>query len=1303
MRYSIIYILLLFICSPLHAQYMQTINCDNGLSNRRVFQIVKDKSNFMWFATRAGFDRYDGKNIRHYALPQTKDSRIFGLATTHGGDIWGFSSHGNLYYYDKDKDRYNLELSLDSLLKVDEPFIFKIYVDSHERIWMCSSQGLYCYFPQAKKFSPVTNFVNQTVYEINDLGNGQYALFTGKGFCMLEVMDKPFNVVSVDVPEFGYSIAQIRSSYYDALNKTIWLGSFTGELFIYQLEDQKLTPVPLAGNHYAIRAMTADDHDNIIIGTDGGGILFIDRNTCQVIATMTESEETANDLISKNVYDIYSDGEGKIWIGTYNRGICVYNPHTFDVTMTQHERLNPNSLAHSYVNALLEDKDGDMWYANNKGVSVFFTATQKWKHFFTQDNSIMSLCEDRNGNVWAAGFSAGVYSLNKHTGNMRHFTVESTKRKMATNDITAIYADRENDIWISQFKGDVLRYNPQTDSYLQVNLQFVNTFIEKDAQTLFAGTRSGLYQINRDNNKVEKISAGLQVEGSLDNPYINTMYLDNNGRLWMGTEGGLSYYDILSKSIVNVKGFESYTICGIQADQFSQLWISTHMGLIRMNPQTGQTYKFGIADGFLSEDFNTGAYTKRANGNLVFGSPVGAVEFSPETATTKVSQPKLYFDQFSLFNRVVYPGTKGSPLQTTIDEAKQITLKYDQNTFSVSFVNINFSNPDKWIFTWKLEGFDREWSRPSSQSAASYSNLESGRYKLLIKVFNENDPSVHETRSIDVVVQPPFWNSVYAYIFYILLALWIAYMLYRYFTNRMAERSSRERTRFFIDTAHNIRTPITLIKAPLNELEHEQSLSAQGRHFLDLALRNVEKLNTLINQLIDLQRAESNALKLTVTQCELDTWLKRKMENFLPLADQKKITLSFEEAGEEAKVWFDTAKMDTIFDNLLSNAIKYSPDGSMIRIISYVDDTSWGFTVSDNGIGIPVKAQKHLFKRYYRADNAINTSETGSGLGLLITRSLVSLMQGKISLKSEEGKGSTFILRFKNGNQHFLPEEIMDDDKLNETENAGTTNEEDPTGLLPELLLVEDNIEMCEYLSASLSSQYHILVAHNGVEAMEVLKEHSPQIVLSDVMMPLMRGDELCRRMKSDMSYCHIPIILITALDEKSNIIAGYEAGAEDYILKPFDIGILKVKIESILKNRLHLQEAFTASAGEEKMVEYANNMDNEFMQKSEQIIERYLSDVTFSINTFCSELGMSRTSVYNKLKALTGLSPNDFIKIIRLKKAAALLREQRYYVSEVAYLTGFPDVKYFSVAFKKQFGVTPKKYSSVDNTENEN
>lgn len=1299
MKSLFIHILLLFYFTSLHAQSMQTINCDNGLSNRRVFQIVKDTQDFMWFATRTGFDRYDGKHIRHYRLPQTKDARIFGLATTPSGDIWGFSSHGNLYFYDKNKDCYSLQLSLDSVLHINDLFIFKISVDTHHRIWICSSRGLYCYFPQEKKLSTVGDLKNLTVYEMNELEGGQYALSTEKGVCLLKVAEKPFKVTLNSVPIPNRSIPQIRSSYYDASKKEIWLGSFTGELIIYQLEEQKFISVPLGGNHYAIRAMVADGQDNIIIGTDGGGIMFIDKHTRQIITTMTESEDRMDDLISKNVYDVYCDKDGKIWIGTYNRGICIYNPHTLDVIMTQHEKMNDNSLAHSYVNALLEDKDGDMWYANNKGVSVFFNSTRKWKHFFTQDNSIMSLCETGNGNVWAAGFSAGVYSLNKHSGSMHHFTVESTGKRMITNDITAIYADRENDIWISQFKGNVLRYDPQSDSYTQVNLQFVNTFVEKDAQTLFAGTRSGLYQINRLNNKVEKVFIRPQIDGTLNNPYINALYLDHDGKLWMGTEGGLSYYDIPTDCIVNVKGFETYTICGIQADQFSQLWISTHMGLIRMNPQTRQTYKFGMADGFLSEDFNTGAYATRANGNLVFGSPIGVVEFSPETATTKVSQPKLYLDQFWLFNQVIYPDVEGSPLHTTINETEMISLEHDQNTFSISFVNINFSNPDKWVFTWKLEGFDREWSRPTNQSTASYSNLDPGHYKLLIQVFNENDPSVNETRTIIVVVQPPFRNSIYAYMLYFLLVLWAIYMLYRYFTNRMAEKSSRERTRFFIDTAHNIRTPITLIKAPLNELEQEQDLSPQGRRFLDLALRNVEKLNTQINQLIDLQRAESNALKLTVTQCNLNVWLKRKTESFIPLAAQKGIVLSFEAAGGKIEAWFDMAKMDTIFDNLMSNGIKYSTNGT-IRIISYADDTSWGFTVSDNGIGIPIKVQKHLFKRYYRADNAINTSEIGSGLGLLITRSLVFLMQGKITLRSEEGKGSTFTLRFKNGNRHFRPEEIMDD-KQNEVDSV--ENENATTDLLPELLLVEDNHEMCEYLSASLSSQYQILVAHNGVEAQELLKEHSPQIVLSDVMMPLMRGDELCRRMKSDMSYCHIPIILITALDEKSNIISGYEAGAEDYILKPFDIGILKVKIESILKNRLHLQQTFTATAGEEKMIEYSNNMDNEFMQKSEQIIGRYLSDATFSINIFCSELGMSRTSVYNKLKALTGLSPNDFIKIIRLKKAAVLLREQRYYVSEVAYLTGFPDVKYFSVAFKKQFGMTPKKYSGMHNAENEN
>lgn len=1296
MKHPILYILFLALFAPLHAQHMQTINCDNGLSNRRVFQIVKDGSHFMWFATRAGFDRYDGKHIRHYTLPQTKDSRIFGLATSSDGAIWGFSSHGNLYRYDKNQDRYGLQLSLDSLLQTEEPFIFTIHVDTRNTVWICSAQGLYRYFPQEKRLSAVADLGGKTVYEINELEAGRYALFAEDGFYLLAEADNASQAKLQRVPNRGAAVSQVRTSYYDVSKKEIWLGNFTGELYVYQLEAQRFVPVSLGCNHYAIRSITADDHDNIVIGTDGGGIIFVDKHTRRIAATMTESEDRPNDLISKNVYDIFCDGEGKIWIGTYNRGICVYNPHTFDVTMTQHEKMNPNSLAHSYVNALLEDKDGDMWYANNQGVSVFMASARKWKHFFTQDNSIMSLCEDRSGKVWGAGFSAGVYSLDKRTGSMRHFTVTSTGKRMATNDITAIHADRDGDIWISQFKGDLLRYDPRQDSYTPIPLQFVNTFIEKDAQTLFAGTRSGLYRINRANNKAEKISADPQVEGSLDNPYINTMCLDHNGKLWLGTEGGLGYYDILDNRIVNIKGFENYTVCGILEDRFSQLWISTHMGLIRMDPRTGRTYKFGMADGFLSEDFNTGAHTRRANGNLVFGSPVGAVEFSPETAVTKVSQPRLYFDQFALFNRTVCPATKGSPLQKPIDETGQVVLKHDQNTFSVSFVNINFSNPDKWMFSWKLEGFDREWSPSSSLSVASYSNLAPGSYDLQVRVFNENDPSVGETRTIGIVVQPPFWSSPYAYAFYALLTLCVVYMLYRYFTDRMAEKSSRERTRFFIDTAHNIRTPITLIKAPLNELEQEQGLTPQGRHFLDLALRNVEKLNSLINQLIDLQRAESNALKLTVARCELNSWLSRKTENFRPLADQKNIGLSFEAAERKAEVWFDTAKMDTIFDNLMSNAIKYSPEGSTIQVIAHADETSWGFTVADNGIGIPVKAQKHLFKRYYRADNAINTSETGSGLGLLITRSLVALMQGKITLKSDGGgKGSAFTLRFKNGCEHFLPKDLADE-KANGAEGPDSEHEEAVTGGLPELLLVEDNAEMCEYLSASLSSQYHILIARNGAEAMELLGKHSPQIVLSDIMMPLMRGDELCKRMKSDISYCHIPVILITALDEKSNIIAGYEAGAEDYILKPFDIGILKVKIESILKNRSHLQEAFAASTGGEEMVKYANSMDNEFMRKSEQIIERYLSDTAFSINMFCSELGMSRTSVYNKLKALTGLSPNDFIKIIRLKKAAALLRKQRYYVSEVAYLTGFPDVKYFSVAFKKQFGVTPKKYGGM-------
>ncbi|MDE5815139.1 MAG: hypothetical protein K2H42_02425, partial [Alistipes sp.] len=437
MKRPLLYLLFLSIFTPVHAQYMQTINCDNGLSNRRVFQIVKDESHFMWFATRAGFDRYDGKHIRHYTLPQPKDSRIFGLATSSDGAIWGFSSHGNLYRYDKYHDRYELQLSLDSLLQTDEPFIFTIHADTRNAVWICSAQGLYRYFPQEKRLAAVTDSEGKPVYEINELEAGRYALFAEDGCYLLSTADNSPQVDLQRIPDRDAAISQVRTSYYDASEQALWLGNFTGELCVYQLGTQQFVPVSLGCNHYAIRSITADDRDNIVVGTDGGGIIFIDKHTRRVTATMTESEERSNNLISKNVYDIFCDGDGKLWIGTYNSGICVYNPHTFGVTMTQHEKTNPNSLAHSYVNALLEDRDGDMWYANNKGVSVFMASRRRWKHFFTQDNSIMSLCEDRSGNVWGAGFSAGMYAFDKRTGSMRHFTVTSTGKRLATNDITA--------------------------------------------------------------------------------------------------------------------------------------------------------------------------------------------------------------------------------------------------------------------------------------------------------------------------------------------------------------------------------------------------------------------------------------------------------------------------------------------------------------------------------------------------------------------------------------------------------------------------------------------------------------------------------------------------------------------------------------------------------------------------------------------------------------------------------------------------------------------------------------------------
>jgi DNA-binding response OmpR family regulator/two-component sensor histidine kinase len=499
----------------------------------------------------------------------------------------------------------------------------------------------------------------------------------------------------------------------------------------------------------------------------------------------------------------------------------------------------------------------------------------------------------------------------------------------------------------------------------------------------------------------------------------------------------------------------------------------------------------------------------------------------------------------------------------------------------------------------------------------------------------------------------------------------------------------KAKIRFFTNMAHEIRTPVSLIKAPLSEIETQENLSESGKRLLSLALKNADKLSLLVSQLLDIQKMDAHAEKLILTRQDIYSYMREKTIDFRVAALHKGLDLQLEISPDFPEIWFDRDKMDSIMDNLLSNAIKYTKKG-YVSIIVACAGHQWSVTIKDSGIGIPAKEQKYLFKQFYRAGNIIKSGEPGSGLGLLLTKKLVKLLGGHITFSSVENAGTSFILTF--------PLEKSDAPFLRKTSEVQSVQEDArlPAPRKAVLLLVEDHDDMREYLSESLSSAYHVVSVADGAQVLRLTREINPDIIIADVLIPGLRGDEICRLLKSSMETSHIPVILLSALSDKEHIIMGLEAGANDYILKPFDFNVLNARIRNILQHREQLRATVFSSETELEDNNYVNQLDRAFLDKAMQIVERELNNSEFSINEFCRNLAMSRTSVYNKLKALTNQAPNDFIRIIRLNKAKELLSSKQYTIAEVAYMVGFSDPKYFSVSFKKQFGLNPKDLKNV-------
>ena len=673
----------------------------------------------------------------------------------------------------------------------------------------------------------------------------------------------------------------------------------------------------------------------------------------------------------------------------------------------------------------------------------------------------------------------------------------------------------------------------------------------------------------------------------------------------------------------------------------------------------------------------------------------------------------MIFSDFKLFYQTIYPGDENSPLKASINDTKVLKLKYNQNIFSLQVSSINYDYPSNILYSWRLEGFYDEWSKPGTENTIRYTNLAPGTYTLRVRAISNEDKRIMlEERSMDIVIAQPFCLTFWAVLVYTAFLCLIAIVLLRILILRKQRKVSDEKIHFFINTAHDIRTPLTLIKAPLEELREKEELSKEGISNMNTALRNVNALLRLTTNLINFERADVYSSELYISEHELNTFMNEIFNAFQQYANIKHINFTYESNFRYMNVWFDKEKMESIFKNIISNALKYTPENGNVQVFVSESTDSWSVEVRDTGIGIPANEQKKLFKLHFRGSNAINSKVTGSGIGLMLVWKLVRLHKGKINLSSIENQGSVIKITFPKDSKRFRKAHLATPSKLRiEIENVPSSSPEIYENAQKKeninhrrILIVEDNDELRNYLSQTLSEEYVVQVCSNGKEALTIIPEYKPELVISDIMMPEMRGDELCQAIKNNIETSHIPVILLTALNNEKDILSGLQIGADEYVVKPFNIGILKANVANLLANRALLRSKYANldlndEENDEDCINCSQDIDWKFIANVKKNVEDNIDNPALTVDVLCSLMGMSRTSFYNKLRALTDQAPGDYIRLIRLKRAVQLLKEDTHSITEIAEMTGFSDAKYFREVFKKHFNVSPSQYGKEKKT----
>lgn len=1330
MKYITFIIFLLFNISTIHAEYFKHLGMSNGLSQLSVLSICQDSLGRMWFGTKEGISVYDGNSI--VAIKAYAQNHSFGGETllidndinTIQGDREGnifLLARNSLIKYDIRKETYRTITTEKTRAVI-----------AHEgRIWCIVGNDLFLYNDKTDSL----NFVMSTPVD-----NANWLTVTKDKFYIsnrqgLYAIERSTQKTVCLIPD-----TDIYRTF-ESSSKELWVGCRMKGL--YRISPQgDISKVPYTpdsphgiGSHQ-IRDFCEDSNHNIWFGTFDGLQKY---NSQTGEYSLIRPNKNVGGPDHPSIFAVYKDRQGVIWLGSYYGGVNYFDPGHELFKRYNYDQSADKDLFFSYIGEMAEDKNGLLWFCTDGGgFSCLNRHTQSFTNYKAGNgnalphNNVKSICYDpKRHQLYIGTYLGGLSRFDIATKTFHNYHQYPFKGDAPGNIIHRVLF-RNDRLYLSSNKGFFVM-DPETNQFkcFETNAYCQNFDVDNkgNAWLLFW---ENLVRINL-NNPEEVTSINLKNYGG---NFQSTKIKVTSSGVYFGTLGsGLFFYNDKTKEVVNyntAKGQLLSDYCyNIAITKSGNLLLTCEKGITIFSPVSQTFRSLELPLDFPAPAIINDCGTFVTSDNQIFvGDIKGLTSFYENDMGMHNGKLKLYFSQLAVNNQIIYPNDETGILQTSLPFNRALSLAHDQNNLTINFALSNYSDIQQSSrYEYKLEGFDKQWISTKDMSL-HYTNLDPGNYTLHIRSKNNGFNTETEQISLPISISSPWYNSFWSWVLYISVT---AYCIHYYFRSRTArkilalslereqfekkqiEQMNHAKLLFFTNVSHEFRTPLTLIISHIDQLLQKTNMSASIYNHILKIHKNAQQMTNLVTELLDFRKFEQNHVVLKVTEENIVTFLKEIYFSFYEYAQQRNITFLFTSEEENIQCWFDSQQMEKVFFNLLSNAFKFTPDNGTIELrVSSVDDIC--IEIIDNGTGIESAETSHIFDRFYQASHNQEDIKMnpGTGIGLALTKIIVDKHHGEIYVESEKGKGSTFVIHLQKGNGHFESDKesillghtgeksfissSLPIVELQEKQNSETGMPEDieiqASDLTTTILLVEDNKELLEVLQQLFSPYYKTLIACNGKEGLDIAISEKPNLIVSDIMMPEMTGTEMCLQIKNDIDLCHIPVVLLTALNTNEQNIEGLNSGADDYVTKPFNAKILLARCNNLIKNRVLIQQQFNERSVYDVDLTAFTPLDKDLIKRTIEIVDAHLDDPEFDIPKLCKEVGMGRTLLYSKFKALTGMTPNNFILSHKLKHACnILLKYPEMQIAEVADKLGFGSAVYFARCFKNEYNESPQSY----------